>query len=380
MHLLGSPSRRTSAAPRMGIQDQFSDWYQQNSPNVPPNMGGERVVSKPKSPSLKKAAAAAAADSSSADGGIRRALIFGVLLQPIFYGAAQLNIAGKQAPSYVDVDADFDDGSDAVTSPALETELVEAMSLGGVGPNGRSAASMVDELEDRGGSQIAAAGMQGRWVLPWVGGWQRVYTTSDDPRFLGGPRTTEFSAGGSTYKQVSCRHFVYGPGDGGLTTEYLHASAATPGAPKRLLTRQGGVTNLGTNLFEIDYPRGLAEFEVTSDEKTGNDKLRTGQPLEGGAERETATAAIQLRTTYLSEQLWIVRGVKDPSQCAAFVRTETRSVIDRRGLVAEGQIAGEKVDEKTRYGGLLFGETIQEYAGWDEKQAKDKALNDKLFR
>ena len=118
-----------------------------------------------------------------------------MLLQPIFYGAAQLNIAGKQAPSYVDVDADFDDGS--VRHLARPRDRAGGgEKLGGVGRMVAPAASMVDELEDRGGSQIAAAGMQGRWVLPWVGGWQRLHDlrrpapprrATDDGVLGGGP-------------------------------------------------------------------------------------------------------------------------------------------------------------------------------------------------
>ena len=164
---------------------------------------------------------------------------------------------------------------------------------------------------------------------------------------------------------MSCRHFVYGPGDGGLTTEYLHVNA---GAPKLLLTRQGE-TNPHESLR--DRPSGVGRARATTDEKTATTSC-AGQPVEGGAERETARrrSSCARRTS--------------PSRCGSCAASRTRavrglradgdaSVIDRRGLVAEGQIAAEKVDEKTRYGGLLFGETIQEYAGWDEKQAKDKA-------
>ena len=49
-------------------------------------------------------------------------------------------------------------------------------------------------------------------------------------------------------------------------------------------------------------------------------------------------------------------------------RTETRSVLDRRGLVATGQLNPPK-DETIRYGRLLFGETLSDYAGWDEGTA-----------
>ena len=177
---------------------------------------------------------------------------------------------------------------------------------------------------------------------------------------------------------MSVRHFVYGPGDGGLTTEYLHASPSSPEGAKRLLTRQGGVTNLGANLFELSFPSAFKEFEVSTNEK-GIDALKTGVALEGGAERESAREILRARTTYLSERMWIIRGVDDPSKVAAFVRTETRSVIDRRGLVAEGQLKPPE-DEQVRYGGLLFGESLSDYYGWEKKAGKEQATKDKLLR
>ena len=64
---------------------------------------------------------------------------------------------------------------------------------------------------------------------------------------------------------------------------------------------------------------------------------------------------------------------------AVWRRTETRSVIDRRGLVAEGQLKPPD-DESIRYGRLLFGDTLQEYGNWQEKEAKTSELNDKLFK
>ena len=86
-----------------------------------------------------------------------------------------------------------------------------------------------------------------------------------------------------------------------------------------------------------------------------------------------------LRTTYLSERLWIVRDAKkDPDRVAVFVRTETRSVMDRRGLVAEGQLKPPD-DETIRYVRLLFGETLQDYAGWDDKAIKLGKERAKLF-
>ena len=75
----------------------------------------------------------------------------------------------------------------------------------------------VTELEERGGSQLESSSGFGRWVLPWVGGWQRLWTNSADASFLGGPAADKFGF----YKEISHRQFVYGPGDGGAVEEYL---------------------------------------------------------------------------------------------------------------------------------------------------------------
>ena len=80
----------------------------------------------------------------------------------------------------------------------------------------------------------------------------------------------------------------------------------------------------------------------------------------------------------LSERFWILRDARDERRVAVFQRTETRSVMDRRGLVADGQLKPSE-DEAIRYGKLLFGETLQDYAGWDEKQAKMMREKDKLL-
>jgi len=80
----------------------------------------------------------------------------------------------------------------------------------------------------------------------------------------------------------------------------------------------------------------------------------------------------------LSERLWILKDAKDESKVAVFTRTETRSVMDRRGLIADGQLKPSD-DEAVRYGKLLFGESIQDYSAWDGQQAKLKAEKDKLL-
>ena len=115
----------------------------------------------------------------------------------------------------------FDEG-DAVTRPGLELELLELIESGNsFTASGRSVSTLIDELEEFQGSQLAAAAGAGKWVIPWVGGWERLYANSPGCRYLGGPQQTEVSFQGRAYRQVSQRQFVYGPGESGVTVEYL---------------------------------------------------------------------------------------------------------------------------------------------------------------
>jgi len=204
-----------------------------------------------------------------------------------------------------------------------------------------------------------------------------VWTSNADAAFLGGPSRTSFTALGNSFSQVSARQYIYGPGEGGITVEYLHAVASDANAPiKVLLTRPGSVTNLGGNVFQLDFSAPLSEYEVQSRAK--GESLLTGQPMAGGVERAPPASQLLVQTTYLSERMWILRDARDPSKVAVFQRTETRSVMDRRGLVADGQLKPPD-DETIRYGRLLFGETLQDYAGWDEKTTKMMMEKERLL-
>ena len=261
----------------------------------------------------------------------------------------------------------------------METQLEDVL----LGRVSGQPAKLVEELEERGGSQFAAAANTGRWVMPWVGGWERIWTDNPvDASFLGGPSRDGFSDArrGGQFKQVSARTFVYGPGEGGMTVEYLHQA---PGSPiKLLLTRQGTVNNLGAHLFSVNFPTPIDEYEVVAKTEE-TDKLATGRPLNttasSGADRASPVEGLRMRTSYLSERLWIVRDVMGTDHVAVFRRTDTRSVMDRRGLVADGQLRPPE-DESIRYGGLLFADTLEEYAGWEESQQKGEDLKDKLLR
>ena len=241
-----------------------------------------------------------------------------------------------------------------------------------------------------------------------MGGWERIWTNASSSAFLGGPSAREFSRRGVAVGQVSARNYVYGPGESGITIEYLHSVNADATAPiKVLLTRPGTVTNLGENVFQLDFGTPMDEYEVLYDKAKGTDRLANCVPIltpggspsglfdckptDGGAERGAPASSLLVRTTCacchlpgaiarpllvravsdtcadawcsadLSERLWIVRDARGGDSVAVFQRTETRSVMDRRGLVADGQLKPPD-DEQVRYGKLLFGETLQEYS------------------
>jgi len=322
---------------------------------------------------------------------VRRAIILGVLAQPIFFGISvglrsdKKSLGGTGAPRLKGSQV-FDEG-DAVTRPGLELDLLGLIETKTpYTPSGKSIPQLVSELEDFQGSQLGAAAGTGKWVIPWVGGWDRLWANGKDARYLGGPAQTEVSYRGRTYQQTSQRQFIYGPGESGATVEYLYSMPGAPAeANKLLLTRKATVANQGDLEFTFGFDDKLSEFEVASNVESRSqergvefgDAVR-GPEIEGGAERETA-GTVRLKSTYLSERLWIVRDVKEPDQVSVFVRTETRSVSDRRGLVAEGQMKPDQVEEQVRYGGLLFGESIQDYANWDVKERKANELREKLM-
>ena len=303
--LLGGESTQSSTATQ--------PWW-----GGPPNQGGERVVRDRKS--QKKASiagsAANAAGNAAGNGGLgRRALLLGVLAQPVFFGAFKGELPGRYDPSREPdrIDSYYD--GDAVTSPALEVQLFELLEESTPGSEmDAAAASLVRRLEQRGGTQIGAANGAGRWVLPWVGGWERLWTNASSSAFLGGPSVREFSRRGVAVDQVSARNYVYGPGESGITIEYLHSVGADAAAPiKVLLTRPGTVTNLGDNVFQLDFPTPMDEYEVLYDKAKDQNRLANCVPIltaggspsglldckptDGGAERGAKASTLLVRTT-----------------------------------------------------------------------------------
>lgn len=303
-----------------------------------------------------------------------------------------LGLAGLSAAAYFSVISGSDrDGKeeadpfgDAVTAPTLELDLEELLDVsktGGLSPPDAQVLALVQQLEETGGPQFAASILQGKWVLPWVGGWERTWTSQADSSLFGGPvRTTVGRGGANQLSLAGVRHFIYGPGPGGITIEYLYSAASS--ATKVLLARQGVVSNLGGNFFQLDFPSKLDGYEVAQEfEKDFLTPLPTLPPGEGGP----PIMGVTLQTTYLSSSLWILRNYspegyeKVPQQICVFRRTETRSVLDRRGLVADGQLKPPD-DDGIRFGKLLFGETLSDYAGWsDAAGGSEAATKDKLL-
>lgn len=350
-------------------------------PNKPPNMGGERVViSKPKQRVRVRD------DADDAEYGSRRAVVSAGLVVASLASASLFSGGGKSSK----VSVTSDGFGDAVTAPQLETDL-EEIAIAAASPAQKEAIrSIIVQLEEQGGPALPASNSVGRWVIPWVGGWERVYTSMEDVSLFGGPTRPSMNVRGGGYELVSSRQFVYGPGEGGITCEYLFEK---PGAEEKvLLARTGAVSNLGGNYFMLDFKTPLYGFEVEAKSGGGYDAdllPRSLAPLAGAGGRVDggpAVSGLTLHTTYLSDRMWVLRPSGEPGSSAArasdeFIvlrRTETRSVVDRRGLVADGQLKPPE-DEGVRYGKLLFGETLSDYGGWSE-EAQKQAKMDRLTK
>lgn len=348
----------------------------------PPNMGGERVVlSKPK-PLVR---ARPKNDADADEYGSRRAIVgAGLVLSTLSW--ATLFSGGTNSKGAVT--SGGNDG-DAVTAPQLETDL-EEIAVAASSPAQREAIrAIIGQLEEEGGAALPASNSVGRWVIPWVGGWERVVSSQDDVSLFGGPAQPSMNVRGGGYELVSSRQFVYGPGEGGIMCEYLFEK---PGAEEKvLLARQGAVSNLGGNYFVLDFSTPLYGFEVSAASGGYDAQLMPNSlaPLGGASGRVAGGPAVKdltLHTTYLSDRMWVLRPFGEPGTRAAragddFIvlrRTETRSVVDRRGLIADGQLKPPD-DEGVRFGKLLFGETLSDYGGWSD-EAKKQAKMDRLTK
>ena len=146
--------------------NQFTEWQKKvwgdgTGVPVPPNLGGERVVSKPK---RQKAEAARQSIGDAAEGfSTRRALLFGVLIQPIFFGVLKgpptlpslKGTDAKREQKLIGEDSYYD--GDAVTSPELEVDLIELLAEPRTAKTEEQAKKFIGLLEARGGSQIGRA-------------------------------------------------------------------------------------------------------------------------------------------------------------------------------------------------------------------------------
>jgi len=343
--------------------------------NNPPSRNGARVIRLPKE------------SGRSVKDVDRRSLVLGGLAAfaaPVALISTSFGGPKGGTPSSVAKSAAE---GDAVTRPQLELLLLETLQSGSA--DGAEVEKLVSELETREGSQLFASNARGRWVLPWLGGWERVWANQPDASFTGGSARPSFPlqtdaavpvlrAGSSVFQLSSARLFVYGPGEGGITVEYLHECPSA--GSSLLLERSGAVANLGDNYISFDFSEPLRPYQVGS-LPNGTLQLATGRPLGGSAESAALfapPASTKLHTTYLSERLWVLRNERDESQVAVFERTETRSVFDRRGLVADGQLR-PPADESIRYGRLLFGESPSDYYGWEAKEAERTAAKERLL-
>jgi hypothetical protein len=317
----------------------------------------------------------------------RRPVLAAALVLP--WLAAQILVGekrgGRRRGQTID-ESDINYDGDAVTIPGIESRVLETLELP-TQVRDPILQELVVELEERGGTQIAASSGFGRWVLPWVGGWQRLWTNSTDASFLGGPASDAFGS----YTEISGRQFVYGPGEGGAVIEYLFSS---PGGEKYLLSRAATVENLGDRYFRFDFPQPLQAYEVLSsgvtqasnacfqvdqeDPNCNYSGLKSDKPVQvNGAPTAPAALGLVLRTTYLSESFWVVRNERG-DKVSIFQRSPARSVMDRRGLVLEQQLNPSK-SETVRYGSLLFGDSEDSYNGWEAKKAAETASQDKLL-
>ena len=186
-----------------------------------------------------------------------------------------------------------------------------------------------------GGSQLSSAGGSGAWELPFVGGWDVLY---EAPAGSGGiPLSTR-----ADLSLISSRLYVWGPAEGGVSTERVlrarsaggaaapsvgaalssnaagavDAADAAGAAEAVVLVRSGSVTNLPGAEVRLDLSAPMSAYRVSSA------AARSAATLDSAA--LTLGAAVPLnelslqpslqpkldggnsvrRTTFLSEQLW----------------------------------------------------------------------------
>ena len=225
-----------------------------------------------------------------------------------------------------------------------------------------------EPLRTPGGSQLSSAGGSGAWELPFVGGWDVLY---EAPAGSGGiPLSTR-----ADLSLISSRLYVWGPAEGGVSTERVlrarsaggaaapsvgtalssntaggaDAADAAGAAEAVVLVRSGSVTNLPGAEVRLDLSAPMSAYRVSSA------AARSAATLDSAA--LTLGAAVPLnelslqpnldggnsvrRTTFLSEQLWAAQlRSKLPARNIAPAVTY-RSIVEARPL-AQGWPLGSR--------------------------------------
>ena len=229
--------------------------------------------------------------------------------------------------------------SPVVDEEALEARLVQALESGGVAgtqlSRGQlaSAESTVHALEAVGGSQFAAAGGEGAWELPFVGGWDVLYEEVG---------TVVGASGLSDFTLVSARIYIWGPAE--ISTECV---LRTTRGTEVLLTRTGSVTNLPRTEVRLDLSSPMAAYRVSS---AAAPTLGPAVALDTlGLRASPAGGGPVRRTTYLSERLWITRSecidCGDTSELAVLRRTEAELAIRPPPRSLYGKVYSKRYSE-----------------------------------
>ena len=174
----GPATRRPLATVKMGGGNVDDRGYQRGGgplQYLPPNMGGQRVVKKQVT-SNREARSSAGGDATSEiarRGFLGLAGLFSVAYFSVVSGGQEQTAATEETDPF----------GNAVTAPTLELDLDDLLELSrkqGVAPPDASVMALVQQLEETGGPQFEASFLQGKWVLPWVGGWERVWSSQAD--------------------------------------------------------------------------------------------------------------------------------------------------------------------------------------------------------
>ena len=223
----------------------------------------------------------------------------------------------------------------AVAADDLEDELLGMLEAGGVGGSGLSASQMsategtVRELEALGGTQLSAASNEGMWELPFVGGWDVLLAA---PAFAGGPLAGggkgvggkgvggkgvggKGVGGQGVLTIVSARQFIWGPGEGGISTECVYEDPASGVGSLVLLSRIGSVSNLAGTDVRLDFamPLNANRVSMPADGGGGGGAATVGTALPLDTVRGSAAGVMGSlwTTTYLSERMWVMRSPGD---------------------------------------------------------------------